>query len=237
MSIVFFESDGSATRLLTDCDHFHTRESLILCSGCRMQIWPILDSCAQSTSLQQAAMVCFLISPHKFLISGGLAELHCDRCWCWVCNTPVADCTMWRVHQRATDKGPTADAWKAKRNISLRNKQKKGNNDQSPPDQHAFPAPFSPPPFPAYPDVPAPKPKVSPELRNDNRLRELGSITVAVKINPALVQQKVTNWDIFWERTGSHNKSFRQLFVDCRYCAACCIIGRDPCCALQAPRS
>jgi len=39
----------------------------------------------------------------------------CARCYCAVCDVPVAECRKWSDHCRATDKGPDADLWKKKR--------------------------------------------------------------------------------------------------------------------------
>ena len=39
----------------------------------------------------------------------------CARCYCAVCDVPVAECRKWSDHCRATDKGPDADLWRKKR--------------------------------------------------------------------------------------------------------------------------
>ena len=37
---------------------------------------------------------------------GAAAYSHCDKCYCYICDEPVAQCKDWDVHCQATDKSP-----------------------------------------------------------------------------------------------------------------------------------
>ena len=48
---------------------------------------------------------------------------HCDECYCYVCDVPVRACTLWHLHNSATNLGPAAEHWKSQRQL-VKNKKK-----------------------------------------------------------------------------------------------------------------
>lgn len=46
----------------------------------------------------------FSCGVHPFARSARMNRLHCVKCYCYVCDGPASDCTMWSSHCAATDK-------------------------------------------------------------------------------------------------------------------------------------
>lgn len=66
-------------------------------------------------------------SSKEKLEKAGHNEKFCDKCYCYVCDVPVGECSQWaNDHCHATDRGSTGRAWRLKRtcDTAKRNERK-----------------------------------------------------------------------------------------------------------------
>jgi hypothetical protein len=59
----------------------------------------------------------------KFSASTLMNKKFCDLCYCYICDEKCTDCKSWTVHCNATDVGPSAHRWRARRDEAKRAKQ------------------------------------------------------------------------------------------------------------------